>query len=47
MAPPVDFIATTTELASLLATLRDLPTSPPSLYIDLEGAKLSKYGTVS
>ena len=31
----------------MLATLPGLPTSPPSLYIDLEGAKLSREGTIS
>jgi exonuclease 3'-5' domain-containing protein 1 len=42
----VTFIATTNELSSLLSTLDDLPVAPPSLYIDLEGAKLSHIGTV-
>jgi len=31
----------------MLATLEDLPVSPPSLYIDLEGAKLSRNGTIA
>jgi exonuclease 3'-5' domain-containing protein 1 len=44
---PVAFIATTDELASPLATLKDLPILPPSLYIDLEGVKLSRNGTIS
>jgi exonuclease 3'-5' domain-containing protein 1 len=43
---PVRFIATTSELASVLATFENLPASPPSLYVDLEGAKLSRNGTV-
>jgi exonuclease 3'-5' domain-containing protein 1 len=45
--PTVVFISTTEELSSLLATLVDLPVSPPSLYIDLEGAKLSRNGTIA
>jgi exonuclease 3'-5' domain-containing protein 1 len=45
--PPVVFISTLEDLASMLAALQDLPTSPPSLYIDLEGAKLSRNGTIA
>jgi exonuclease 3'-5' domain-containing protein 1 len=45
--PPVTFISTSEDLASMLAALEDLPTSPPSLYIDLEGAKLSRNGTIA
>ena len=45
--PPVIFISNPEELSSMLATLEDLPVSPPSLYIDLEGAKLSRNGTVA
>jgi exonuclease 3'-5' domain-containing protein 1 len=41
------FIATASELSTILPTLLDLPTSPPSLYLDLEGAKLSRYGIIS
>jgi exonuclease 3'-5' domain-containing protein 1 len=44
---PVRFIATTSELASVLVTFDNLPTSPPNLYVDLEGAKLSRNGTIS
>jgi exonuclease 3'-5' domain-containing protein 1 len=44
---PVRFIANTKELTSVLAAFDNLLTSPPSLYIDLEGAKLSRNGTVS
>jgi exonuclease 3'-5' domain-containing protein 1 len=43
----VTFVATTTELSSLLIIIKDLPTSPPSLYIDLEGEKLSRNGRIS
>lgn len=45
--PPVIFISTPEELSSVLATLDDLPISPPSLYIDLEGAKLSRNGSIA
>ena len=31
----------------MLAMLDDLPISPPSLYIDLEGAKLSRNGSIA
>lgn len=34
-------------LCTVLDTLQDLPTTPPSLYIDLEGESLSRYGTIS
>ena len=45
--PPIMFISTSEDLASMLAALMDLSTSPPSLYIDLEGANLSRNGTVA
>ncbi|KAF2129967.1 exonuclease [Dothidotthia symphoricarpi CBS 119687] len=41
------FISSTTTLSTLLTSLTNLPTSPPSLYLDLEGAKLSRHGTIS
>ncbi|KAI4711449.1 hypothetical protein J4E89_004014 [Alternaria sp. Ai002NY15] len=44
---PVVFISTPEELSLVLATLDDLPVSPPSLYIDLEGAKLSRNGSIA
>jgi exonuclease 3'-5' domain-containing protein 1 len=44
---PRDFIDTVAALASLVDTLSDLPTTPPSLYIDLEGVNLSRQGTLS
>ena len=34
-------------VASLLDTLAALPTSPPSLYLDLEGTNLSRHGSIS
>jgi exonuclease 3'-5' domain-containing protein 1 len=43
----VTFIATANELSAILPTLKDLPASSPNLYIDLEGANLSRHGTIS
>lgn len=43
----ITLISTTTELSTMLITLKDIPTAPPSLYIDLEGAKLSRNGRIS
>jgi exonuclease 3'-5' domain-containing protein 1 len=40
-------IDTTTALASLIPTLNNLPSSPPSLYLDLEGKDLGRTGTIS
>lgn len=34
-------------LSSLLDTLKDLPTDPPSLFIDIEGVKLGRHGSIS
>lgn len=34
-------------IAGLLDTLAALPTSPPSLYLDLEGISLSRHGSIS
>ncbi|KAL1799947.1 hypothetical protein ACET3X_000289 [Alternaria dauci] len=45
--PQVVFISTLDEIASMLAALQCVPTSPPSLYIDLEGKHLSRHGTVA
>jgi len=40
-------IDTADALSKMLDTLEGLPTTPPSPYIDLEGEKLSRHGTVS
>jgi exonuclease 3'-5' domain-containing protein 1 len=40
----VDSLAT---LVALLDCLKDIPTQPPSLYLDLEGVRLSRYGSIS
>jgi exonuclease 3'-5' domain-containing protein 1 len=42
-----DLIDTQANVGSLADTLLDLPTHPPSLYMDLEGVKLSRHGSVS
>jgi exonuclease 3'-5' domain-containing protein 1 len=42
-----EFIDTESKIASLVAKLQDLPTKPPSLYIDLEGINLSRHGRIS
>jgi exonuclease 3'-5' domain-containing protein 1 len=41
------FINTHIALSDLVDTVIDLPTNPPSLYIDLEGVELSRHGTIS
>ncbi|KAK0710426.1 ribonuclease H-like domain-containing protein, partial [Apiosordaria backusii] len=40
-------IDTQTALADLVDTLSNLPTSPPSLYLDLEGENLGRKGTIA
>ncbi|KAK7757372.1 hypothetical protein SLS62_000384 [Diatrype stigma] len=42
-----EVVNTTAALAKVLESLDGLPTSPPSLYIDLEGEYLSRHGNVS
>lgn len=44
---PSDLIDTTAALSNVLDALEGLSTQPPSLYIDLEGEKLSRHGTIS
>ncbi|KGQ05679.1 hypothetical protein BBAD15_g9057 [Beauveria bassiana D1-5] len=44
---PYDLIDTDAALSSVVETLLRLPTYPPSIYIDLEGEKLSRHGTIS
>lgn len=41
------FVQTVAGVTELLEELTDLPTEPPSLYIDLEGVNLSRHGTIS
>ncbi|KAF9251021.1 hypothetical protein DTO027I6_1648 [Penicillium roqueforti] len=42
-----EFVDTKGQIASLVARLQNLPTKPPSLYIDLEGINLSRHGSIS
>lgn len=42
-----DIIETQANIGSLVDSLLDLPTHPPSLYVDIEGVNLSRHGTVS
>jgi exonuclease 3'-5' domain-containing protein 1 len=44
---PTGLIDTCTAVADLTDALANLPTSPPSLYLDLEGVFLSRHGSVS
>jgi len=43
----ITFVQTLADVTGLLEELTDLPTEPPSLYIDLEGVNLSRHGTIS
>lgn len=43
----LDFVDTEAKIARLVGRLQNLPTSPPSLYIDLEGVDLSRHGSIS
>jgi exonuclease 3'-5' domain-containing protein 1 len=40
-------VDTCVAVAGLVDTLLGLPTSPPSIFVDLEGVKLSRHGTLS
>jgi len=42
-----EIIDTCAALSKLLDGMVDLPTTPPSIYIDLEGVYLSRHGTIS
>ena len=41
------FIDNPRSLIVLLDSIKSIPTSPPSLFVDLEGQKLSRHGTIS
>jgi exonuclease 3'-5' domain-containing protein 1 len=41
------FVDTAESFAAMIPALTNLPTTPPSLYIDLEGVELSRRGTIS
>lgn len=42
-----DLVDTRTAVADFINAIADLPTSPPSLYVDLEGVYLSRHGSIS
>ncbi|KAF3905319.1 hypothetical protein ABW20_dc0110319 [Dactylellina cionopaga] len=44
---PYTLVSTVSDLSSVIDLLAPLPTSPPSLFIDLEGINLCRYGTIS
>lgn len=43
----ISIVDSSTSLVSLLNDLENQSTSPPSLYLDIEGIKLSRYGSIS
>ncbi|MCJ1384307.1 hypothetical protein MMC17_007423 [Xylographa soralifera] len=43
----VSIVDSVTSLTALLERLENLPTQPPSLYLDLEGVRLSRHGSIS
>lgn len=45
--PSYTFVDSESALVSVLDCLVDLPVTPPSIYVDLEGVRLSRYGTIS
>lgn len=45
--PLSNFVDTEAGVAGLIEEIQGLPTSPPSLYIDLEGINLSRHGSNS
>ncbi|KAF2117958.1 ribonuclease H-like domain-containing protein [Lophiotrema nucula] len=47
MTPVPIFVDTVSKLTAMLQIITDLPTSPPSLYLDLEGVNLGRNGTLS
>ena len=42
-----NLIDSTTSIAKLIDTIANLPSNPPSLYLDLEGINLSRQGSIS
>jgi len=42
-----NLVDTPTAITNMLDDLEDLPTQPPSIYVDIEGERLSRNGTVS
>jgi exonuclease 3'-5' domain-containing protein 1 len=46
-AKAIKFIDAEDDLSRLIETIEIAPTSPPSLYVDLEGVELSRHGSIS
>ncbi|KAK2740653.1 hypothetical protein FQN57_006023 [Myotisia sp. PD_48] len=46
-SPSVVWVDSCSSMQDMLDSLSGLPTEPPSLYLDLEGIKLSRHGTIS
>lgn len=47
MVAPSTIVDSVELMTSFLDTLVDLPTAPPSLYLDLEGVNLCRHGTLT
>lgn len=47
MTISIVLVDSSTSVVSLLNDLENQPTSPPSLYLDIEGIKLSRHGSIS
>lgn len=47
LCPPSGLVDTVATLAQALDTMVNLPITPPSLYLDLEGINLSRQGSIS
>lgn len=45
--PSPTLVDTAKALSDMVGMLQGLPTEPPSLYVDLEGVNLSRFGTIS
>ncbi|KAG7004660.1 3'-5' exonuclease [Physcia stellaris] len=43
----ISLVDSESSVASLIDSLKTLPSEPPSLYLDLEGIKLSRHGSIS
>ncbi|KAL3476042.1 ribonuclease H-like domain-containing protein [Aspergillus californicus] len=47
MSPSPEIIDTAAAIADLVDLCKDVPNDPPSLYVDIEGINLSRYGSIS
>ncbi|KAF2003601.1 hypothetical protein P154DRAFT_589919 [Amniculicola lignicola CBS 123094] len=46
LQPTVEFVSTIAQLFAFIPSMIDLPTWPPSLYVDIEGTNLGRHGTL-